>query len=229
MRFSSFSGLRAEIAFLAVGGVLVVGLIYWAGVKTQNEHLRLATATASLRINASELEEKLVELRLKETEFLWRRRETLLEDRDKLVSGVEESLTELRQAASRPEASDLAKQIDQITTDLSTYRENFQKVLAAERTRGVDENRGLQGTMRQAVHQVERRLADLDQPRLSILMLMMRRHEKDFMLRWDTKYLAEHKARLSEFNRSLAATDISDSAKAEIDQLIGADGRIFAD
>ena len=32
------------------------------------------------------------------------------------------------------------------------------------------------------------KLKTFDQPRLAVLMLMMRRHEKDFMLRGDEKY-----------------------------------------
>jgi methyl-accepting chemotaxis protein len=38
-----------------------------------------------------------------------------------------------------------------------------------------------------AVHAVETQLKKYDQPRLAVLMLMMRRHEKDFILRGDEK------------------------------------------
>lgn len=51
------------------------------------------------------------------------------------------------------------------------------------------ENYGLSGIMRQHIHQVEQTLDNANQHELTSLMLMLRRHEKDFMLRKDKRYL----------------------------------------
>jgi len=51
-------------------------------------------------------------------------------------------------------------------------------------------------------------------------MLMMRRHEKDFMLRGDEKYGDELKKRVGEFTAELAKTELPDDARKEISKLI---------
>ena len=61
----------------------------------------------------------------------------------------------------------------------------FAAVVETRKRLGLNENSGLEGAMRKSVHAIEARLKDFDEPRLTVLMLMMRRHEKDFMLRRD--------------------------------------------
>jgi methyl-accepting chemotaxis protein len=93
-------------------------------------------------------------------------------------------------------------------------------VVSAQKLMGFNENDGLQGKLRAAVHSVESKLKTFDQPRLSVLMLMMRRHEKDFMLRGDEKYGDELKKRAGEFLTELEKTDLPAEAKAEIIKLV---------
>ncbi len=75
---------------------------------------------------------------------------------------------------------------------------------------------GLSGSLRTAVHDIEARLKDIDNPRLTSWMLMMRRHEKDFMLRRDQKYAGELKKAAAEFMKALAAAGIAPDVTAEI-------------
>jgi len=57
----------------------------------------------------------------------------------------------------------------------------------------LNEKLGLTGSLRGAVHDIESKLNEIDNLRLTSLMLTMRRHEKDFMLRRDEKYIGELK------------------------------------
>ena len=84
------------------------------------------------------------------------------------------------------------------------------------------ENEGLQGKLRDAVHKAEARLGQIDEPRLTVLMLMMRRHEKDYMLRNDEAYANELRKRVTEFEKLLATTTLPDDTKAELKTLIEA-------
>ncbi|WP_407936783.1 HAMP domain-containing protein [Jiella pelagia] len=63
---------------------------------------------------------------------------------------------------------------------------------------GLDETSGYQGALRAAVHSLEETLNKLGDPELQVMMLMLRRHEKDFMLRGDPKYIARLQDQLSE-------------------------------
>ena len=67
------------------------------------------------------------------------------------------------------------------------------------------------GALRAAVHDIETKLKQVDDPRLTSLMLMMRRHEKDFMLRRDPKYIGELKKATGEFAKGLSQTMMAQS------------------
>jgi len=62
---------------------------------------------------------------------------------------------------------------------------------------GYDSKSGLYGALRASVHSVEEKLTDTPELRASILML--RRHEKDFMLRRDMKYLSKFNQEIDDF------------------------------
>src|ERR1700746_2323552 len=85
---------------------------------------------------------------------------------------------------------------------------------------GFNEKDGLQGKLRAAVHSVESKLKTFDQPRLSVLMLMMRRHEKDFMLRGDEKYGDQLTDSASEFLTELKKAELPADATTEIVKLV---------
>ena len=76
--------------------------------------------------------------------------------------------------------------------------------MAAEIKLGLNEKLGLTGALRAAVHDIETRLKEINDPRLTIWMLMMRRHEKDFMLRRDQKYVGELKKTAAEFSSTVS-------------------------
>jgi len=103
---------------------------------------------------------------------------------------------------------------------IASYNTRFSDVVSAQKVVGFNENDGLQGKLRAAVHSIESKLKTFDQPRLSILMLMMRRYEKDFMLRGDEKYGDELKKRADEFTAGLKKVDLPDDAKADIIKLL---------
>lgn len=77
----------------------------------------------------------------------------------------------------------------QTGTILQEYGQKFNALVEVEQTIGLDEKSGLYGGLRDAVHQVEARVFSLNDHELAADMLMLRRREKDFMLRWDTKYV----------------------------------------
>jgi methyl-accepting chemotaxis protein len=89
-----------------------------------------------------------------------------------------------------------------------------------QRVLGLNENQGLQGKLGSAAYQLEGKLAGFNQPRLSILMLMMRRHEKDFMLRGDEKYGDEFSKRRSEFGDALTASGLPAAVQSELSSLM---------
>lgn len=78
------------------------------------------------------------------------------------------------------------------------------------------------GKLRKAVHTLEKRLAELDQSRLTNLMLMMRRDEKDFILRGDNKYGDQLVDREADFEAALAQASLSVEDRSQVSELIRA-------
>ncbi|HYD71338.1 methyl-accepting chemotaxis protein [Azospirillum sp.] len=151
-------------------------------------------------------------------------------------------LAALRQAEERL-ASDLGRLGAQPGADRTAYTrlepavrrylDAVQEVRRLAETLGRTEDLGLQKTLRQAVHAIETRLDVLQKAsdgaaaeatsQLLIKMLMMRRHEKDFMLRGGReRYMKQIGDRAGEFAGLLAAASYDGALKAEMAGLLDA-------
>lgn len=106
------------------------------------------------------------------------------------------------------------------TDQARLYMAGATKSLSLRKTLGLDENSGLEGDLRTAVKTVEARVDGKNDPALTNKILMMRRHEKDFIMRLDPKYIDRLSARVSEFKLQLEERDYAASEKAEIIDLI---------
>ena len=103
-------------------------------------------------------------------------------------------------------------------TSLEQYQAHFVAVVELKRQLGLDEKSGLEGRLRTSVHDIESRIDQLHESALLITMLMMRRHEKDFMLRRDAKYGDDMKKRASELTIGIENANIPEVAKTELKQ-----------
>ena len=213
-------GLRAQIAALGVGGVALIGIIYLVGLRFEAEAQRSADEASALETLVASATEGFLEARQLATEFLQKHDEKSIARHDQVMERLAATLDTVQQLVAPLPSDDPLKRAEALRSGINMYKTRFQNVVGAQRVLGLNENEGLQGKLRQAVHVVEKRLAEFDQPRLSVLMLMMRRHEKDFMLRGEEKYGDQLTERVEEFEPALAATDLPAATKDEIKGLI---------
>ncbi|MEP2716187.1 methyl-accepting chemotaxis protein [Pseudophaeobacter sp.] len=109
-----------------------------------------------------------------------------------------------------------------------SYDQSFADLVASHETLGMDEKSGLQGALRASVHKIEEKLKEIGIPEMTVKMLMMRRHEKDFIMRQDTKYLDRVNARVEEF-LAFPADYYADAAQqAEVETLLQSYQQSFA-
>jgi methyl-accepting chemotaxis protein len=134
----------------------------------------------------------------KDTNLLGQVEECVAQAKKKLnkLAGSSPSETRRRQAA---EADALADQ----------YFASFGKVVALMARRGLTQELGLEGELRQAVHDVEAKVKDQGLAELSVIMLMCRRHEKDFLLRGDPQYVKDIATRIEEFSARMKMERLS--------------------
>jgi methyl-accepting chemotaxis protein len=145
-----------------------------------------------------------------------------------LAGQVERDFDTLRTQSKQAGLNDLSTQVETARAGFKTYIGHFMTIADAKRRLGLDENSGLEGALRGSVHAIETKLGEVNEPTLVIKMLMMRRHEKDFMLRRDPKYGADIKKRAAEFTAAMDATSMPEAIKADLSQKLAAYQRDFA-
>jgi len=212
-------GLRiGAVGAIGLFGLALVAGAYLFGDAVQARLQRDADVNAALMRVAERLSQDAANMRRLEMEFLLGPKETLAGQHAAAVDEFSARLDGLdAQLAARPEDDGLLRQVRALRSTAGECWQEFKNVVAAQQTLGYDENHGLLGRLRDSVHAVEADLlkADAD-PHLAVLMLMMRRHEKDFLARLDPKYGEEMKKRAAEFAPALAAANLPDQVKSEI-------------
>jgi methyl-accepting chemotaxis protein len=218
-RFRLNLTVRQQIIAVAISGLVVVGAIYLAGWLIDTRVQAKADQSAELTRKVSALSEDLLRARQIATEFLQKRTDALIEAHGKLVAQAQTRLAEIETLVGEIEDERLS-QVSAIRPGLSMYVTRFNTVVSAQKALGLNEKLGLQGNLRNAVHQVETRLAQFDQPRLAVLMLMMRRHEKDYMLRGGEQYGTDFNKRIGEFEARLKDVELDAAIKSELTNLL---------
>ncbi|MGZ5874120.1 MAG: methyl-accepting chemotaxis protein [Bradyrhizobium sp.] len=216
------------IGIVGVAGVILVGGIHIYGESEMASYREAAgKARAVFELN-SKVEIELLEGRRAEKDFLLRNDQKKAELHDEIAKTVVSDISLLRERVVAIGKADLARKIEAMNNSLKQYQAHFAAVVAEKVRLGLDEKSGLEGRLRGSVHDIEARVGQLHQSDLAVTMLMMRRHEKDFMLRRDAKYGDEMKKRASEFVAEVDKADIPEAAKAELKQKLADYQRDFS-
>lgn len=96
-----------------------------------------------------------------------------------------------------------------------TLAGNFRDVAARIQAIGKNDS-GMIGEFRESTHKVEKTIKEQNSDALMVQLLMMRRHEKDFLLRKEAKYVDKMKATLEKFNSVLSASGIGEPVFSQI-------------
>jgi len=195
--------ILAAMVFIVVGGVLVLsGARQQRFDQDQQRFVELERVTAALAFD-------LLDARRREKDFLARRNDT---ERQKHAASLADARTQLARLSDLHDGPEIAR----IGQALDTYGQTFDQVVTAQHLIGYSEKDGALGNLRNSVHAVEQLLKDHDEPRLSVLMLMMRRHEKDFLARRDRKYMDDMSKRAAEFANLLPRSGIPPAIQDDI-------------
>ncbi|WP_051906836.1 methyl-accepting chemotaxis protein [Methylomarinum vadi] len=111
-----------------------------------------------------------------------------------------------------------AASVHELESVLEAYRRSFLALVELQLRIGKDHHSGLYGKLRDAVHQAEERINHLNQLKLAVDMLMLRRREKDFMLRYDLSYLDKFNKDMAAFRQDLALASLEQREKQGITQ-----------
>ncbi len=116
----------------------------------------------------------------------------------------------------------LASQVADVEASINAQAQSFKEIEALVKTIGFSEEEGLRGDLRSAVQSAEEKVNATNADSLTVKILMMRRHEKDFIIRGGEKYIGRLNDRVTEFKTMLADSSIDAGDQRQIAELIDA-------
>jgi len=213
--------IRLTHKIMAIGAVGLIGLLTFGaidqiGSASQDASRSVANHARAISDLNKQLSIEMLEARRNEKNFQQRRNESYAKAHAELILVIDRDFDRMQGLTRSGGLNDLLERITRAREGFKSYAVDFSALVNAETRLGLNETLGLSGSLRAAVHDIEARLKEIDDPRLTSGMLMMRRHEKDFMLRRDQKYVGELKKAAGEFGKALTAAAVPPSVTAEI-------------
>ena len=237
--------MKLTIAFFLLIGLttLVAAVAVTSQRNIQKNIAHLLNVDVSIGKLALESNNAMLEARRREKDYLLRFKEVGFEEArteyittfQNEVSAIHQYMEQIRSVTSEPDIIATTEAIDQAITH---YETNFlQTVTLIERRGHVDT--GLEGEFRQKVHDIEDITLAQNLDALTIDMLILRRHEKDYLLRGSDKYVTQLHDKVIQFKANVDSTRIALADKSELknladeyqnlfDQLVAIDSQIAA-
>ncbi len=208
--------LSVKAKMLLLSSLMVVGIIILAVILSLGMHSLVQIGqSAALSLQA---ETTMRNLRIDEKDFLHRqdlKYQTEFNDNISLIT------QQLSQLDSNLQSENIQiEQIPQLLTLIEKYHTSFNEIVALRQTIGLSHKEGLYGNLRRSVQEAEKMLGNFQNDALLKDMLMLRRNEKDFMLRRDVSYVETFNNNLSVFYQNLQQSYLSDFEQRQISDLM---------
>lgn len=201
---------------IILGIITITSIIAMTALKiySDNSQSQLYQAHQSI----SDIQSGMLMLRRNEKDFLARKNL-------KYVDKFEHNYAGLIQEVDRLYIHLNSTQIDgsiplQLKNVFKNYNDAFTKLVDIQKKQGLHEKDGLYGSLRAAVHNVESIVKEIKDDTLMKDMLMLRRREKDFMLRWNMKYLEKFNNDIQVMELNLANSAYPTDTKDRINTLL---------
>jgi len=212
------------IGLLAFLGFLIVGVLYFNSSNTQEAYLDTQLTETKGVGYVNFISADFLLARQYEKEFLDTKDLKYADLHKATAVEVMPYFDKLKDIHGEP---DEQKLIDDMHKGFEAYDAQFDEIVSMWKAIGLTPTDGMMGELRGAVSKVEGELKKYNNAELTVVMLMMRRHEKDFLLRKDPKYIKRMDLRMSEFDNLLAASNIPAEAKHTIEVTLDSYLEIF--
>jgi len=189
---------------------------YWFSRRSANATKQLINVDFAEGSEAKDALNGMLQARRSEKDFLLRSDLKYVQKVDDAVKAVESNLESLSNNSPSEERRQVALKA---LEDTKKYSQFFHQVVSLKTERGLTPEVGLRGKLRDAVHEVEGNLKTMNEKDLEVLMLMCRRHEKDYLARGDGKYITSINDRIEEFHKALASKNLNAELVKKWDRL----------
>lgn len=191
---------------MALAIVAMVALMFYA--------IHTVRGLDHAQIEVAAVESNMLTLRRNEKDFLARNDPKYIEKFDANFARIQNRVSTLGSTLSRYDLD--AGETAQLNAILDQYAAKFHALFTSAKEVGLDSKSGLRGTLRQAVHSAEEKIKAVDNQGLRADMLMLRRNEKDFLLRQDLKYKDKFANNFERFDQRLQGSALPYVTSQEI-------------
>ena len=178
----------AAIGVLGILGSASIGAIYF---KSQSDIRALEAqreSATAVRDTSRQMLVALLTARQSEGQFIIQRDIKQLPVHSEALVEFAKLVEKVKPLVAASEKSRLPR-LEKLQKAAADYKTDFEYLSQSIQDLGLNPDQELEGEMRKSVRAIESKLAALNLPELSLGILMLRRHEKDFMLRRDVKYV----------------------------------------
>ena len=204
-------------------GLLMIGVLFLFN-NTLNDAVTafkdVQHTESTILLHAKEINNYMLQCRRNEKDFFLRKDKKYLGKLNKNVAAMVKEAKILKNIADYANLSKASKQAQDIINNADIYQKGFAVIVASYEKKGLDHKSGLQGAFRGVVHKLSEKMKEHKKSQLQIELLTLRKHEKDYLLRLDKKYVVKaHKTLdklLSEYNNS----DFSNEDRNNVENLV---------
>lgn len=217
-----YRNLKVKYKVFVLGGIVVAGMLTIAGVYVYTMKVNKTAKTENARVygigeHSLDILVTVLEARKYEKDFLWNSDESFIAQHEQTLQKQAEELNYLTEQMSNPDHLAIVNKIQSLR---DSYRNAFNEIVELKKEIGLSEKLGLRGSLRNAVHGIEDKLNENHSIELAYSLLMMRRHEKDFIIRKAPKYIEKMKHEADQFAQLLDESDLSSDIKQSIGSLM---------
>ena len=224
-----FSKLRIGEKILlstALIGLLFLGVIWQYQLtldRGSSDYRQLLEVYGTRESSVRRIDAELWRARLTERQFLLTRDLELQQAVAGHVAALHRHTAELGKIDADTHA---AGDIDAL---ISAHQQRFDAIVTAWKTRGLDENSGMQGAFRDSVHQLQAEAATLNVDGLYLQLLQLRRAEKDLGLRREPQYRDKALTLIEQLGKAIDASSLGPPARAALQADLDAYRNTFPD
>jgi len=227
----AFNNLKLNTKFLMISVIVVTGFVAvgytFYEMQLNQQSLNELNKEADLFNDmVTQLEHEMSNARLNEKEFLLSNNLHYIKLIQGSINNTHKLIEDMRTLSLDEKTGNIINELDE---SIKRLEESFSELVKAKEQMGLDHNSGLRGQLRKAVHSVEKILKQYDDLSLANSMLMMRRHEKDYLMRKLSKYLDKMTKQKKKFDDLLENANLPMENKGLINSQMTAYHRKFAD
>jgi len=213
--------IKSKLIFLSA--IVLIGFAVFGGIVFYSiQNIRTCN---DLSAKLSLVEKEMLELRRNEKDFIAREpfNDDFFKDgKSKYVANFDSNLTDINvtlkelQVSSYFKDSTNNKLLNKVQKDFIVYENSFKKIVSGIYDRGY-KNYGIMGEMRGAIHNVEKILDKYPSSfyPLKVHMLLLRRHEKDFLIRMEEDYATKFQDEVKKFEGAIQNSTIAEKDHLE--------------